>query len=52
MIGISDVQELVSFFKIFALRKGHLREPKRGAVVQTPFCDRTYSFLSNYNYIV
>ena len=29
MIGFSDVQELVSFFKIFALRKGHLRETKK-----------------------
>ena len=37
MIGFSDVQELVSFFKIFALRKGPLCETKRGAVVQTPF---------------
>ena len=26
MIGFSDVQELVSFFKILALRKGPLRE--------------------------
>ena len=37
MIGFPDVQELVSFLKIFALRKGHLRETKLGAVVQTPF---------------
>ena len=29
MIGFSDVQELVSFFKIFALRKGHLHETKK-----------------------
>ena len=29
MIGFSDVQELVSFFKIFALRKGPLRETKK-----------------------
>ena len=29
MIGFSDVQELVSLFKIFALRKGHLRETKK-----------------------
>ena len=29
MIGFSDVQELVSFFKIFAFRKGHLRETKK-----------------------
>ena len=28
MIGFSDVQELVSFFKIFAMRKGPLRETK------------------------
>ena len=29
MIGFSDVQELVSFFKFFALRKGHLLETKK-----------------------
>ena len=29
MIGFSDVQELVSFFKIFALRKGHWGEAKK-----------------------
>ena len=29
MIGFSDVQELVSFFKIFVLRKGPLRETKK-----------------------
>ena len=28
MIGFSDVQELVLIFKIFALRKGLLRETK------------------------
>ena len=42
MIEFSDVQKLVSFFKIFALRKGPLRETKKkGAVVHTPFWDRT-----------
>ena len=45
MIGFSDVQELVSFFKIFALQKGRVK-PKRGAVAQTPFCDRTNIFLA------
>ena len=29
MIGFSYVQELVSFFKIFALRKVHLHETKK-----------------------
>ena len=29
MIGFSDVQELVSFFKIFALGKSPLRETKK-----------------------
>ena len=29
MIRFSNVQELASFFKIFALRKGHLRETKK-----------------------
>ena len=37
MIGFSDVQELVSFVKIFALKKATCVKPKRGAVVQTPF---------------
>ena len=29
MMGFSNVQELVPFFKIFALRKGSLRESKK-----------------------
>ena len=29
MMGFSEVQELVSFLKFFALRKGHLRETKK-----------------------
>ena len=38
MIGFSDVQELVSFFKIFALRKDPLRETKKR-------CSRSYTIL-------
>ena len=37
MIGFSDVQEFVSFFKIFTLIKGPLRETKKRCNRSTPF---------------
>ena len=40
MIGCSNVQELVSFSKIYVFRKSHLRENRRGALIQTSFSDK------------
>ena len=44
MVGFSNVQELVQFFNSYFLRKSHVSEIERSAVIQRQFCDRNTIF--------
>ena len=46
MIRFSNVQELLSFSKVYVFRKRHLRENRKGCTDSTSFSNKTSVFLA------